>query len=341
MLIAFQIFGLVAVLFLAFFFLWRAMLVVSEFRRIEIEFLKGESNYFATLEASGLESFAAIVRRLDSRRPRPGGAGTMTWLAWAASLEDPYTTLAVSGGPDADSAPSMRRLSMWYPAMLTALWSASGSADERSDLDGARQALASICRRIDSRLGALAEWDALAIDDRDVLCSSFFQRHQLYGLVSALGGRVMVAAFRAGVLVLKKSRFLSKWKFGEFVPLDDILEDRHSALHNNSKVNFADPAIRRILLQIPHARGRSISAPEMTFSALEEQKAIVEVGRVARSLSVDVSAAPEWAKMTDFSLEDTCEDVSDQTESSELLMIRLDSRTDLRRDNRNAVFSPA
>ena len=339
MLVAFQIFGVAAVLFLAFFLLSRAMLVVSEFRRIETEFSKGELHYFSTLEASGLESFAAILRRLDSRRPVPGCGGSMTWLSWAASLEDAYTTLAVSGGPDADSAPSMRRLSMWYPGMLTALWSASGSADERLDLDGARQALASICRRIDSRLEALAEWDALSVDDRDVLCSSFFQRHQLYGLVPAMGGRIMVAAFRAGVLVLKKSRFLSKWKFGEFVSLDDILEDKHSALHNNSKVNFADPAIRRILLQIPHARGRSISAPQLMISAVEEQKAIVESGRLARSLSVGAAEA-EWAKMTEFSLEDTCEDVSDQNESSELLMIRSDSRTDLRRENRNAVFSP-
>ena len=325
---------LAAVLIAAFYLLSRSI-VMSESHRLQAEFALGEVHYCATLDATGLDYFAHIVRHLETRRR----AGTMTWLQWVTSLEDSYTTLAVSGGSDGDCAAPVRHLSMYYPGMLTALWSSSGSAEERLDLNDARQALAGICRRIDARLGALAEWDALAIDDQDVLCSSLCQRQQLYGLVSVMGGRLLVAAFRTGLLVLKKTRFLSKWKFGEFVSLDKVMDGPYSRPYSSPlKVNFAAPAIQQILLQIPHSRGRSVSAPQIR---IENEFTTGSGRKLHRSYSVDEDSASvaEWAKLTDSSLEDTCDDdQTDDMESSEL-MIRLNSRTDLRRDNRIALFS--
>ena len=313
---------LAAVLIAAFYLLSRSILM-SESHRLQAEFALGEVHYCATLDATGLDYFAHIVRHLETRLR----ASNMSWLQWVTSLEDSYTTLAVSEGSDGDCAAPVRRLSMYYPGMLTALWSSSGSAEEQLDLNGARQALAGICRRIDTRLGAMAEWDALAIDDQDVVGSSLCQRQQLYGLVPVMGGRLLVAAFRTGLLVLKKTRFLSKWKFGEFVSLDKVLGGPDSRPYSSLlKVNFAAPAIQQILLQIPHSRGRSMSAPPII---IENELSAGRGMKLHRSYSVDEDGASvaEWAKLTDLSLEDTCDDdQSDDMESSELI-VRLNSQS--------------
>lgn len=290
---------------------------------------------------------------------------------WVSSLEAPFGAFLLSRDALSPAlvALALRRLTISYAALFCKLRDASEDLALSRDLDEAASALKRLCIRLDQAqhqplinsaqvAEKVAKIQALLPSSVPRLTVESFIGYEVH----QASGKAYVAS-QQGLVVLKRGGLRKKWRYAEFVPLSKMSVSERGVIHVSCKggaLDFSEPQMRRLLLQLPLSTCASSQALDHEVSRLSiltrfqrfRSKSNASPPRSEETLDLDdeESTVAEWAVTTDRALEDTDdeddEDSSSNTMSmrtSELVseLVKLSSDTDLKRfDNSLVSYSP-